>query len=188
MSFSATLRRSFSSTGRASFTQSVPVRNAAASPSTHALSKSKKHQYALPREKLRALISLYHQSDTFITQDNLVEKINEALVHERKHHQLGAAPKVDMPTAQEFKAIMGRRRGAPKIADASIENKAKAKDSIFKPNRSRWSATAESKREARVIEALYGVNMSSPNGVRPGLEAVEGAIEQERSVKGDDRA
>lgn len=186
MSFSATLRRSFSSTGRTTFCQSGPSRNAAASSSTQAPSKSKKRQYTLPREKLRALISLYHQSDTFITQDNLVDKINEALVKELKPVHMGAQ-KLDMPTARDFYAILESRRGAPKIADASSASEDRMKHRARITN-AQWSASAESKREERVIEALYGVNMSGVNGVRPGLEAVEGALEQERSVKVSDQA
>ncbi|KAF6762748.1 hypothetical protein DFP72DRAFT_565951 [Ephemerocybe angulata] len=85
MSFSASLRRCAPSAARI-LRQEATFQNAVASSSTQAASKKQTRQTrsALPREKLRALVSLYHQADTFITQENLIEKINEALLNETK--------------------------------------------------------------------------------------------------------
>jgi hypothetical protein len=184
MSFSTTVRRSFYSTGRASYSQSAPSKNATASPSIQAVPKNKKRQHTLPREKLRALISLYHQSDTFITQDNLVEEINKALLPKLRAERLGK-DRVDMPSYDSFKRISDERKNAPKVTDVWAA-KHKGSERYGMGNAAQWSAGGRSTREVKVIEALYGVNMSSPNSVRPGLEAVEAALEQDQ-YKGPSR-
>ena len=87
--------------------------------------------------------------------------------------------RVDMPSYASFKRILDERRIAPKVTDV-WDAKLKVREQM-KGGAAQWSAGGRSRREVKVIEALYGVNMSSPNGVRPGLEAVEAALEQEQS-------
>lgn len=116
---------------------------------------------------------MYHQADTFITQDNLLDKINEALLKEPARD--GSLPEPKMPTQNQMYAVMERRRDAPRLTDMSDESRMLKNAADYD---SLWSSVSKASRERRVVEALYGVNMSSKKGARPGLEAVEAAIAQ----------
>jgi hypothetical protein len=99
---------------------------------------------AISDERMRALISLYHQSETFITKENLDRRIDEAFT--------GGTPK---PVAagdssglsyQTLWTTVSERRGAPYFVD-TMDEQIKEVD----------LGTYIDTKNTQVAEALYGV-------------------------------
>lgn len=116
----------------------------------------------LPDKKMHALVSLYHQTETFVTTENLSQKIDEAF--------LGPKSQSDMNVYKAYEALKGRRD----FEQSQPEYWEWEKDApVVVRTGDVWSASNISLREARVMEALYGVDTSNARQVRmPGLEAV----------------
>ncbi|KAF9046032.1 hypothetical protein BDZ89DRAFT_102759 [Hymenopellis radicata] len=116
----------------------------------------------LPDKKMHALISLYHQTETFVTKENLSQKIDEAFLAYPSRSEMNAykvfeSLKERRDFEQSQPAYWEWEKDAPMIGRAGEI----------------WSAAAYSLREARLMEALYGVDTSSERQVRmPGLDAV----------------
>jgi hypothetical protein len=127
----------------------------------------------LPPEKLRALISLYHQSDTFITQENLLDKINEALIPQNKDY----STRQTMPGIEKMYEALAERRKFSKVGPPLEVTGAPAAVGISSSSPNGTWSSGRHARERRVIEALYGVDMSNPEKVKPGLELLEGVVE-----------
>ncbi|KAK7060319.1 hypothetical protein VNI00_001084 [Paramarasmius palmivorus] len=128
--------------------------SSSSSPSASATKKS----YFLTPEKKRALISLYHQSDTFITPENLSSRIDEAFIKKEKDilsHQV---------TSRDLNMLVEEKRRAPKFREWNREKRGTTGGN--------WSAQT-THREWKVIEALYGVDASDRHNAMPGLEALE---------------
>jgi len=127
-------------------------------------SKAAKHfkcsRPRLPPEKMRALISLYHQADSFITPENLTERTHLAL--------LGSDPLARVLTSNltygDLRRMVDDRRMAPRMAvwnDTPHYMPVSLRETL-------WSERS-SVREMRVFEALYGVDVAG----KPGLEVLE---------------
>ncbi|KAI3612495.1 hypothetical protein WG66_010020 [Moniliophthora roreri] len=129
-----------------------------ASSTSSAPASTSKKSYFLTPEKKRALISLYHQSDTFITPENLSSKIDEAFI--RKDKELF----VDVVTPKDLKNLMNEKLRAPKFREWNRDKRG--------ITGGQWSAQT-THREWRVIEALYGVDASDRHNAMPSLEALE---------------
>ncbi|KAF9008703.1 hypothetical protein BDQ17DRAFT_1197550, partial [Cyathus striatus] len=125
---------------------------------------------SLPDVKLRALISLYHQSENFITPENLNQKIEEAFLPDAMN-ELETSSCVPKITIDELWEQAESRRDAPKTAiwDSSLIDPGSS-TSMDGHMWSNWTP----KREAKVIEALYGVDMSQGGVRQPGLEILKG--------------
>ncbi|KAF5370088.1 hypothetical protein D9758_001269 [Tetrapyrgos nigripes] len=134
--------------------------NSTSSPQPHP-----KPNYTLPPEKLRALISLYHQTDTFITKENLSDRIDEAFI--RKDFRLDNA--AGTPGMKALREEVQRRRAAPRFSEWEME---RGQAPTRPGDGGAWS-TNLSLREWKVIEALYGVDSSAQNRTLPGLESLE---------------
>ncbi|THH12626.1 hypothetical protein EW146_g7521 [Bondarzewia mesenterica] len=109
--------------------------------------------FSLPPSKLRALISLYHQSGQFITPKSLDKAIDNAFT-EKETALLRAIPYV----VGNLKAEVSRRRSLPKFGqvdeiDSSEEGMSEEKN----------------RRVSAVFEALYGTQA----GRNPGLEVLQ---------------
>lgn len=142
--------------------------------SAHTTPKYPSHK-ALTPAKMRALISLYHQAETFITPENLSERIDEAFLSEKPYGDLSTAT-----TVRDLDTTLAARRAAPKLSQSS--DKAASSFSHFGDS---WS-TKRSQREEKVIETLYGVDLSRPGAVLPSFEVLQDAKEDlERSLKED---
>ncbi|EEB89351.1 hypothetical protein MPER_12559 [Moniliophthora perniciosa FA553] len=128
------------------------------STSSSAPTSTSKKSYFLTPEKKRALISLYHQSDTFITPENLSSKIDEAFVSRKVEVY------VDMVTPKDLKNLMNEKLRAPKFREWNRDKRGTAGG--------QWSAQT-THREWKVIEALYGVDASDRHNAMPSLEALE---------------
>lgn len=118
---------------------------------------------------MRALVALYHQAETWITPENLLDKIDEAFVPATSTDLLDALGQ----RAVSYEEIEKARRSmalSPKMAvwekggNAFVDTRPKTAKS--------WSDNRE-KREMKVIEALYGVVTTADARVMPGLEVFE---------------
>ncbi|KAF8901718.1 hypothetical protein CPB84DRAFT_1846711 [Gymnopilus junonius] len=143
--------------------------------SSSPLSSKVQSNKTLPPAKMRALIALYHQADSWITRDNLEQRIDQAFIPE-----LGLSPR----HALDVDVESGRERGwirvddldkyhkltrmAPKLAQW---NRALASD-IMSNSDTDWSLQP-SKRELKVVEALYGMEAPNDNLLLPGLEILQ---------------
>jgi len=114
---------------------------------------------SLPPAKMRALISLYHQSESFITPENLSERIDHAFLSKDMHVR-AFTPNASLP---DLRRSVKERRNAPRIGAWDDQS------NLFSyRSEVGWSDT-NSSREKSVIEALYGVYQSG----KPGLEVLE---------------
>lgn len=122
--------------------------------------------HTLPSAKMRALISLYHQADTFITPENLSQRIDNAFVPQTLDSGLNRRN----VTLQDLKGVLNAQRRAPKVSDwdqeAVVSRQYSEAGAI-----GQWSSLKTS-RELKVIEALYGVDTTHPQKILPGLEVV----------------
>ncbi|KIK65498.1 hypothetical protein GYMLUDRAFT_125635, partial [Collybiopsis luxurians FD-317 M1] len=119
--------------------------------------------HALSRDKMRALISLYHQSDTFITPENLSYRIDQAFTGKRRENELFAP--IQQPGLSSLQYFRRQAELAPTFSEWDQEKKRFVAGS--------WSESSYSGREWKVIEALYGVDASGRLQPLPGLEALE---------------
>jgi hypothetical protein len=112
---------------------------------------------SLPPHKMRALVALYHKSDTFITPESLDSAIDAAFTQQRQstYRNLGK----DM-SLRELWADVDRRRILPKEIPAIEMGKnragARSQDRMSRTSRN-WSESGGSSREERVMAALFGV-------------------------------
>ncbi|KAJ3926108.1 MAG: hypothetical protein NXY57DRAFT_906169 [Lentinula lateritia] len=129
----------------------------------HSSSQSRKPPapHALSPQKMRALISLYHQSETFITPENLSERIDQAFTGEKT----GNLAFRSQPGIDTLSTFYNEAKSAPKFSEWDREK--------IKFGHGVWSQATYSRREWKVIEALYGVDASGSLEPLPGLEALE---------------
>ncbi|KAH8830231.1 hypothetical protein DL96DRAFT_1592092 [Flagelloscypha sp. PMI_526] len=68
----------------------------------------------ISEDRMRALISLYHQSETFITKETLDQRIDDAFTKEPKHVTSGDASQLSLKT---MNTIIAERKLAPYFVD-----------------------------------------------------------------------
>ncbi|KIP12845.1 hypothetical protein PHLGIDRAFT_113433 [Phlebiopsis gigantea 11061_1 CR5-6] len=114
----------------------------------------------LPPAKMRALISLYHNADRFITPATLSQSIDEAFI--KKVDQYYSSNEI---SRSELEYDLKDRRALPRIGEGKeqLANKQIATD-----QRNIWSGQ-ESVRENEVRSALFGMTGRG----RPGWEVLE---------------
>ena len=141
----------------------------------------------LPLPKMRALISLYHQADSWITPDNLLENIDKAFLNS---DQLALSTKREesLVSVAEMKTYIQLMRNAPKMAQWD-SNLSGGNDFYT----SQWSEFGNnSRRDIKVIEALYGVTAFDHKPTKisqaflPGLEVLRESAHTVRSEHEDD--
>jgi hypothetical protein len=122
---------------------------------------SSKAKRSLPPQKVRSLISLYHQSGDFITPANLSEKIDQVFT---TNHYSHANSGVTFNHKGDLIVGLHARKSAPRIGepnDASTQSDG------------RWTGMAARDRE--VQDALYGTHRKLP-----GLDVL---LDEEESIK-----
>jgi len=125
----------------------------------------------LPPAKMRALIALYHQADSWITPENLEDRIDNTFVpdpNSAPRNRLDTEllnPRGGWTRLDDLDKMRRHMRMAPKMAQW---NRSLAADYVG----SDWSIKA-SKRELKVIEALYGVDAPVDKDMLPGLELLQ---------------
>lgn len=157
MSLSAIARRKLSL--RSSLARHSSTFPSSSSPSTPA-PKPKTPTTQLPPEKMRALISLYHQSKDFISPANLSDKIDEVFAKDFYANGTSFAGYLSLNFA------MADRKAAPIIGNPQTREQVQSH---------RWSAGPAAKREQMVIDALYGVDEDMP-----GLESL---LDEEENIR-----
>jgi hypothetical protein len=147
---------------------------------TKAAGRTQNNTAKLSDEKMRSLISLYHQSETFITPENLSDRIDQVFTS-----NVGTAVQVTrkgLPTLSVFREIRARQVQNPRMGDWEVES-----DGKLVGEYRAWSSMV-SRREKKVIEALYGVDQSAVIGsnsqnrsvrIMPGLEVLKEQSELE---------
>ena len=126
---------------------------------------------------MRALVALYHQADTWITPENLLEKIDQAFVPGSEKADFLEFVNRHMVSYEAIEKARKTMQVSPKVAvwekgsNAFVDRQTPATS---------WSDNRE-KREMKVIEALYGVVTTVDARVLPGLEVVEETATMRRS-------
>lgn len=119
-------------------------------------------EFSLPPAKLRALISIYHQSAHFITPQNLSAAIDRAFIGD------SATVAVNVPVEASFEDIREKlksRRIVPATGPWSTnETHFKVSDASGQA----W-ASRRSEKEQKVIDVLYGSDREG----KPGFEILE---------------
>ncbi|KAI0080750.1 hypothetical protein K474DRAFT_164288 [Panus rudis PR-1116 ss-1] len=117
---------------------------------------------ALPPQKLRALVSLYHRAHTFVTRENLDTVIDQAFTREPSPLALYEREK-DIATLRDE---LRNRRMHPKVGKgtAIIQSSMVRMDSGHS-----WSETVQ-KRERQITNALFGLEGRSKAGLEVVLE------------------
>jgi len=128
---------------------------------------------------MRALISLYHQAETWITPENLSQRIDEAFVPVEREVPKGEV----LFSAQDLAERVARIRQAPKM----IQWGAGSKPAAQYESGTTWS-DGRSAREMKVMEALYGVDHSVPGPLQPGLEMLLEGAQAARQRHAEDKA
>ncbi|KAJ7047036.1 hypothetical protein C8F04DRAFT_987430 [Mycena alexandri] len=122
----------------------------------------------LTSEKMRALVDMYHQSETFVTKENLDDRIDKAFTHQQHtlHNERTGLSYRDLD--HRLKA----RKDAPSVKAWDSG----ASDFNFQPSTGidmrLWSSSEVALRDSKVIEALYGVEILGQSKGLPGWDAV----------------
>lgn len=103
---------------------------------------------------------MYHQANTFITPENLSQRIDEAFITNRA--QTNMAAHVGMKTLRD--KISAEQKMA-KFWEWEKDDHYVARSGLTTTGES-WSEGGLSDREARVMEALYGVDTNDPGHAR----------------------
>ncbi|KAF8633696.1 hypothetical protein AX15_001301 [Amanita polypyramis BW_CC] len=142
--------------------------------------------------KMRALVSLYHQADTFITPKNLSQRIDEAFVPslgEDGGQTYGPVftQRRHLVKLKDLKELLETQRNGPKVTEPDREQKMPSMDEYR--DVSTWSGQKK-KRERKVVEALYGVEGGRGGQMLPGLEVLleeQERLEKDMKVDEEDR-
>ncbi|KAM5535674.1 hypothetical protein V8D89_010661 [Ganoderma adspersum] len=107
----------------------------------------------LTEDKMRTLVDLYHQSESFITKANLSKRIDDAFI-ERRQAVLSQHPLTESSMAR-LETDLYQRRNRPKFGQMVVQMTRKAQDEQVREGK-QWSEH-RSARELAVFSALYGV-------------------------------
>lgn len=123
-------------------------------------------EFSLPPAKLRALISIYHQSAHFITPQNLSDAIDRAFIGDASNTAVDLSVEA---SSEDIKEKLKSRRIVPATGPWSTnETHFKMSDTS-----SQIWASRRSEKEQKVMNVLYGTDKEG----KPGLEI----LEEERS-------
>lgn len=147
---------------------SVLKRNFSSDTSSKSLPNVLSHR-SLPSAKMRALISLYHQSETFITPEDLGERIDATFASEDPNDLLPVTADVTFTSLKD--KVMDLRE-APKMSQWNPHANTTRPTLVA----GKWSQIRR-RRELKIIEALYGVDVTHSGNVMPGLEVLEESAE-----------
>lgn len=131
------------------------------------------HDFVLPPKKLRALVSLYHQSKSFITPENLDEAIDRAFAEPPSARVFGSRRLVDWPSLRLEVTERDRlsKFGLPETLNSVLNM---------------YEVGHYEDREGRVeqvFDAMYGTVETD----KPGLELVQDTwVDVEQRLKGED--
>ena len=137
---------------------------------------------------MRALISLYHQADSWVTPENLLQKIDEAFSQSGSGSlAISSGREENMVTVSGMKNFVKIRRDAPKMSQWDTSS------SVGDSALSQWSESGKTRRDLKVLEALYGATAFDHNSTNisqqflPGLELLQEWGESALKDHNDDR-
>ncbi|KXN93067.1 hypothetical protein AN958_10434 [Leucoagaricus sp. SymC.cos] len=119
---------------------------------------------------MRALISLYHQSHDFITEENLEQRIDDAFSKSQSEHNSSA----NQVPHWMYARLLKDRRSAPKLSPWNLESVASTPSSG-----GLWSGTISS-RERQIVDALCGVETPPGMNTLPGYGTLMEARKQKQ--------
>lgn len=128
---------------------------------------------SLPSAKMRALVALYHQSETWITPETLLARIDHTFVTSKSQN----TPETTGPhwertiTYEEIEKAKRVILNAPKMSKWDLTAGAPLNVRYESNAGNSWSNN-RAMRERKVIEALYGV-VTTQEKMLPGLEVVK---------------
>ncbi|EPT02871.1 hypothetical protein FOMPIDRAFT_23495, partial [Fomitopsis schrenkii] len=122
---------------------------------------------------MRALVSLYQQSDHFLTPSNLSETIDKEFVV--KFAMGTGDSRGEELDYRDLREQQSKLEASPKIGDLRVAADTSAVAVPTLEPAGNWSGSRNS-RETRVLRALYGLEV----GRRPGLEVLEEERERVR--------
>ncbi|KAG1753810.1 uncharacterized protein EDB91DRAFT_418586 [Suillus paluster] len=129
--------------------------------------------------RMRALVSLYHQCDSFVTPENLSQKIDEAFVPQT--NTVNLTSNFEKRSYAELKRLIADREEEPRHF---FGKGAKPSSTGLRVALSSSSANNEQQRTARAMEALVGTRQDG----KPMWTAVqENAPEIEKQLREDQR-
>jgi hypothetical protein len=119
---------------------------------------------------MRALVSLYHQCETFITPENLDDRIDYAFI--RASGSLAVPDKPDHFTSYvELENAENMREKIPRISEYSPPSDSR---SYTRGRSDDYWSDFQNPREREVVEALYG----SVDQTKPGWDILEESAER----------
>lgn len=150
-------------------------------PPTSKSTKQESHR-TLPEVRMRTLISLYHQADSWITPENLLQRIDDAFVPKTSANlSLPSLPAQEGIALQDLTSAANQVKVSPKMTQLEAEPS-------FRRLGEKGMWHTMSKREKMMFEALYGVNVNGKE-VLPGLEvlkAMTGELKKNRDCDRED--
>ncbi len=136
-------------------------------------SQTPPRDFVLPPKKLRALVSLYHQSKSFITPENLDEAIDRAFTEPPSVRVFGNRRLVDWPS---LRLEVKDRERLPKFGFPETLN------SVLSMYELGYYEERE-KRVEQVFDAMYGTSEMD----KPGLELLQDTwVDVEHRLNGED--
>ncbi|KAJ7276171.1 hypothetical protein B0H12DRAFT_6285 [Mycena haematopus] len=145
----------------------------------------------LSPERMRALIAMYHQAETFVTRENLDAKIDEVFTGELERPKLPGETSLSL---EDLKGALRHRQDAPTVSEWSMTSTSPrdwAKTGAMNPKQL-WSGRSYNLREKEVINALYGVETQGGKAL-PGWETlneqgsvIEASEKEDREKKYED--
>ncbi|KAG1820422.1 uncharacterized protein BJ212DRAFT_1340048 [Suillus subaureus] len=129
--------------------------------------------------RMRALVSLYHQCDTFVTPENLSQKIDEAFVPQTNN--VNFTSNFDKRSFAELKRLVAEREEEPRHF---FGKGVKPPPTGLRAALASSSPNSDQQRTARAMEALVGVSRDG----KPLWTAVqENATKIEKQLQEDQR-
>lgn len=146
----------------------------------HVSSQSTRPQQptALSPTKMRALVSLYHQSETFITPETLDARIDNAFLYIPEQMAVGDAGNHAYRSYVELEGTEKLREKIPRISEYIPSSYHVERSSPQQP----WS-DFQNPRERAVFEAMYGTLEQT----KPGWEILEESAERIQDEIAEDR-
>ncbi|KAG2339904.1 hypothetical protein BDR05DRAFT_1061895 [Suillus weaverae] len=129
--------------------------------------------------RMRALVSLYHQCDTFVTPENLSQKIDEAFVPQT--NSVNLTSNFDKRSFAELKRLVAEREEEPRHF---FGKGSKPSPTGLRVALASSSPNNDQRRTTRAMEALVGVSRDR----KPSWTAVqENALKIEKQLQEDQR-
>lgn len=124
---------------------------------------------------------MYHQAETFVTKENLDQKIHDAFL---RTPELLANERTSL-SLSDFLHVQRAREDAPAVAEWNALASSNPQYDGFDTS-PLWSGKKHGARDLKVIEALYGVETLAGNAALPGWDILNDHREMIESSNAED--